>query len=72
MTVCTSASAHERFSYWVCEKSDGVRVLLLVQTDNETQEQAVYIVRAAVLEVCSLADYPMLSHRLTATTRTER
>ncbi len=32
-------------SYWVTEKSDGVRVLLLVQTDLETNFQAVYLVR---------------------------
>jgi hypothetical protein len=32
-------------SYWVCEKSDGVRVLLFIHTILETNEQSVYIVR---------------------------
>lgn len=32
-------------SYWVCEKSDGVRVLLLVLYVLETNEQFVYTVR---------------------------
>jgi hypothetical protein len=32
-------------SYWVCEKSDGVRVLLFILTILETNEQSVYIVR---------------------------
>ncbi|KAJ3527211.1 hypothetical protein NM688_g8157 [Phlebia brevispora] len=34
----------ESQDYWVCEKSDGVRVLLLVQTDAQTKEQAVFII----------------------------
>jgi hypothetical protein len=34
-----------RTSYWVCEKSDGVRVLLVVLTVLETNEQFVYTVR---------------------------
>lgn len=32
-------------SYWVCEKSDGIRVLLFVQTDLKTKDQAIYLVR---------------------------
>lgn len=32
-------------SYWVCEKSDGVRVLMFIHTNLETKAQAVYIVR---------------------------
>jgi hypothetical protein len=32
-------------SYWVCEKSDGIRVLLVVITVLETDEQFVYTVR---------------------------
>ena len=31
-------------SYWVCEKSDGIRVLFLVVTDLETKDQSTYIV----------------------------
>ncbi|KAH9997316.1 mRNA capping enzyme, catalytic domain-containing protein [Russula vinacea] len=31
-------------SYWVCEKSDGVRVLLFILTILETNEQSVYII----------------------------
>ncbi|KAI0705866.1 mRNA capping enzyme, catalytic domain-containing protein [Cytidiella melzeri] len=30
--------------YWVCEKSDGLRVLLLVQTDLQTKAQSVYLI----------------------------
>lgn len=32
-------------SYWVCEKSDGVRVLFLVKTDLNSNAQETYIVR---------------------------
>ncbi|KAI0345338.1 mRNA capping enzyme, alpha subunit [Trametopsis cervina] len=34
----------ESQDYWVCEKSDGVRVLLLVQTDLQTKDQAVFLI----------------------------
>ncbi|KAI0281354.1 mRNA capping enzyme [Russula aff. rugulosa BPL654] len=34
----------EREDYWVCEKSDGIRVLLVVLTVLETNEQFVYTV----------------------------
>ncbi|OCH93401.1 mRNA capping enzyme [Obba rivulosa] len=30
--------------FWVCEKSDGIRVLLFVQTDPQTNDQAVYLI----------------------------
>ena len=36
-------------SYWVCEKSDGVRVLLVVLTNEQTREQLVHIVPALIL-----------------------
>lgn len=32
-------------SFWVCEKSDGIRVLLLIATNQATGDQSVYIVR---------------------------
>ncbi len=32
-------------SFWVCEKSDGIRVLLFVFTDNNTKDQMSYLVR---------------------------
>lgn len=31
------------FSFWVCEKSDGLRVLLLVVSDPASGEQTTYI-----------------------------
>ncbi|KAF8236253.1 mRNA capping enzyme [Tricholoma matsutake] len=34
----------ERQDYWVCEKSDGIRVLLLVYTDTSSKDQAVYLI----------------------------
>ncbi|TCD64151.1 Dcp1p-Dcp2p decapping enzyme complex alpha subunit [Steccherinum ochraceum] len=34
----------EKQDFWVCEKSDGVRVLLLVQTDLRTNDQGVYFI----------------------------
>ncbi|GJE90746.1 mRNA capping enzyme [Phanerochaete sordida] len=34
----------ENQDYWVCEKSDGVRVLLFVQTDLKSREQAVFLI----------------------------
>lgn len=34
----------ENQDYWVCEKSDGIRVLLFVQTDLKTKDQAVYLI----------------------------
>jgi len=34
----------ERQDYWVCEKSDGIRVLLLVCTDTSSKDQAVYLI----------------------------
>lgn len=33
-----------RASFWVCEKSDGVRVLLYIQTNLQTKEQDVFLV----------------------------
>ena len=36
------------FSYWVCEKSDGIRILFLVVT-LQTNEQMTYIVRIVQL-----------------------
>jgi len=32
--------------YWVCEKSDGVRVLLFIYKDTQTNDQMVFLVRA--------------------------
>ncbi|KDQ60776.1 hypothetical protein JAAARDRAFT_172973 [Jaapia argillacea MUCL 33604] len=34
----------ESQDYWVCEKSDGVRVLMLIQTDLDTNAQAVFLI----------------------------
>ncbi|KAF9246462.1 mRNA capping enzyme [Melanogaster broomeanus] len=34
----------ERRDYWVCEKSDGVRVLFFLQTDRNGGSQAVYLI----------------------------
>ncbi|KAK2466698.1 hypothetical protein APHAL10511_000956 [Amanita phalloides] len=34
----------ETQDYWVCEKSDGIRVLLLVATDYSSRTQSVYII----------------------------
>ncbi|KAF8969639.1 mRNA capping enzyme, catalytic domain-containing protein [Flammula alnicola] len=34
----------ERQDYWVCEKSDGIRVLFLVLTNLETKEQRTFII----------------------------
>ncbi|RDX56478.1 mRNA capping enzyme, alpha subunit [Lentinus brumalis] len=34
----------EAEDYWVAEKSDGIRVLLLVQTDTATNDQMVYLI----------------------------
>ncbi|EKM55158.1 uncharacterized protein PHACADRAFT_120236 [Phanerochaete carnosa HHB-10118-sp] len=34
----------ENQDYWVCEKSDGIRVLLFVQTDLRTKDQGVYLI----------------------------
>lgn len=31
-------------SFWVCEKSDGVRVLFLIVTDSETLNQTIFLV----------------------------
>lgn len=33
----------EKKDYWVCEKSDGVRVLFFLQTDPSTGSQVVYL-----------------------------
>ncbi|KAF8212065.1 mRNA capping enzyme, alpha subunit [Mycena galopus ATCC 62051] len=34
----------ETQDFWVCEKSDGIRVLLLVQTDTQTKNQEAYLI----------------------------
>jgi len=34
----------ERRDYWVCEKSDGIRVLFFLQTDPQGGSQAVYLI----------------------------
>jgi len=54
-------------SYWVCEKSDGIRVLFLIATNVETLEQDAYLVRCSVVRV--LCAQPRA--RLTDTTLTE-
>ena len=41
-------------SYWVCEKSDGIRVLMLVQTDLQTKDQTIYLVRPVLCDCCLL------------------
>lgn len=57
-------------SYWVCEKSDGVRVLLVILTNEETHEQLVHIVHIFILcgRAMQLSRY--LAYRSIATTRT--
>lgn len=35
---------HQYHSYWVCEKSDGIRVLFVVLTNPEGNQQLVHIV----------------------------
>lgn len=42
-------------SYWVTEKSDGVRVLLLVHTDTSTNDQMVYLVSSILLARSAVA-----------------
>lgn len=44
----------DSFSYWVCEKSDGIRVLLFISTVGENQ--GVFLVR--VSSICWIADAP--------------
>lgn len=39
-----TAQLNHSYSYWVCEKSDGVRVLFFLQTDPNGGSQAVYLV----------------------------
>lgn len=34
----------ENQDFWVCEKSDGVRVLFLVVTDYATKDQSIYVI----------------------------
>lgn len=41
---CSLRNTYLYRSYWVAEKSDGVRVLLLVHTDTMTTDQMVYLV----------------------------
>ncbi len=52
----TCPSGHRNISaycsYWVAEKSDGIRVLLLVQTDTATNDQMVYLVSSTSI-VCT-------------------
>jgi hypothetical protein len=35
-------------SYWVCEKSDGIRILFLICTNLQTDDQMVFIVGLSV------------------------
>jgi hypothetical protein len=39
-----TAQLNHSYSYWVCEKSDGVRVLFFLQTDPNGGSQVVYLV----------------------------
>lgn len=55
-------------SYWVCEKSDGVRVLLIVLTNLDTSEQIVFIVRLW----CFLNPFCSYCCRSTGTIYTEK
>ena len=38
------ADTYVASSYWVTEKSDGIRVLLFVHTSLQTKEQNIYLV----------------------------
>lgn len=61
------------YSFWVCEKSDGVRVLLFVQTDLTTSDQAVYFVSRSTFLLITFTDAeetPQPAGRSTATTPT--
>jgi mRNA guanylyltransferase len=42
--LCSSQMSECVSSYWVCEKSDGVRVLLFINTIISTKAQIVYLV----------------------------
>jgi hypothetical protein len=52
-------------SFWVCEKSHGIRVLLLVHTDLSSNDQMIYIVRCRGPTPYSCSQRCL--HRLTAT-----
>lgn len=49
LAVLSSFTFTPCFSFWVCEKSDGVRVLLLVLTNPATGEQTTFIVSTACI-----------------------
>lgn len=46
-------------SFWVCEKSDGIRVLFLIVTDSETRAQNIFLVSFLLVVFMELFQWPL-------------